>query len=118
LSGAPAPAVLMAEQPGSSRRKVVDAIEIHYHATPFRGERFLELYRPAIARVMAYGADGYVFYRYEADTDHFVHLSYWENRDDFNRYWFSREMQRIREKVAGLHGQPVLPEWDLVIDRR
>ena len=108
----------MAEQPAAQRRGAANVMQIDFHATPFRGEKFLELYRPAVSRVLAYGAEGYLFYRHEADPDHFVHLSFWENREDFNRYWFSREMQQVRQQIAGLHGQPVLPEWDLVIERR
>jgi quinol monooxygenase YgiN len=95
----------------------MDAMEIHFHTTPFRADRFLELYQPAVSRVLAYGADGYLFYRQEEDIDHFVHVSFWENRQDFNRYWFSREMQEVRERIAGLYGQPVLPQWDIVISR-
>ena len=95
----------------------MDALHVEYHTTPFRAERFLELYTPAISRVLAYGATGYVFYRSEEDPDHFVHISYWEDRSDFDRYWFSREMQEVRERTAGLHGQPVLPHWGLVLDR-
>jgi quinol monooxygenase YgiN len=93
------------------------AMQVDYHTTPFRANRFLELYRPAIARVRAYGATGYLFYREEEDPDHFVHLSFWDDKSGFNRYWFSREMQEIREKVAGLHGQPVLPHWTIIVEK-
>jgi quinol monooxygenase YgiN len=95
----------------------MDALQIDFHTTPFRAERFLELYRPAIARVLAYGAAGYLFYRSEEDPQHFVHVSFWEERDGFNRYWFSREMQEVRQHVAGLHEQPLLLHWNLVVDR-
>jgi quinol monooxygenase YgiN len=95
----------------------MEALQIDFHATPFRAERFLELYSPAVARVLAYGANGYVFYRSEDDPDYFVHLSFWDDRSDFDRYWFSREMQEVRERTAGLHGQPVLPHWGLVVAR-
>ena len=93
------------------------AMQIDFHTTPLRANKFLELYRPAIARVLAYGAKGYLFYRAEEDPGHFIHLSFWEDRGGFDRYWFSREMQAIREKVAGLHDQPVLPHWGLVLEQ-
>ena len=94
----------------------MDMVQLDFHVTPFRARRFAELYRPAVARVLAYGAKGYMFYRSEDDSDHFVHASLWEDRADFQRYWFSREMQEMRERVAGLHGQPLLPAWSGVID--
>jgi quinol monooxygenase YgiN len=95
----------------------MEALQLDYHTTPFRAQRFLELYTPAIARVLAYGARGYVFYRTEEDPDHFIHLSFWDDRTDFDRYWFSREMREVRERTAGLYGQPVLPVWNLVLAR-
>jgi quinol monooxygenase YgiN len=98
----------------------VDALEvmtIEYQATPFRAERFRELYEPGATRVLAYGADGYLFFRSYDDPDHFVHLSFWEDRRDFDRYWLSREMQTVRQNVAGLHAQPVLPHWGILVSR-
>ena len=94
----------------------MDSVQIDWHTTPFRAQRFLDRYRPAVPRALAYGAKGYLFYRSEADPDHFVHITLWEDRGDFERYWFSREMQEIRRSVAGLHGQPVLPEWGVVVE--
>jgi quinol monooxygenase YgiN len=93
------------------------AMQVDFHTTPLRANKFLELYRPAISRVLAYGAKGYLFYREEEDPDHFVHLSFWEDGGGFNRYWYSSEMQEIRQKVAGLYGQPVLPHWTLVVEQ-
>jgi quinol monooxygenase YgiN len=95
----------------------MDTMQIDFHTTPLRADRFLEHYRPAIARVLAYGARGYLFYCEEEDPNHFIHLSFWEDRGGFDRYWFSQEMQEIRQKVAGLHEQPVLPHWGLVIEQ-
>jgi heme-degrading monooxygenase HmoA len=109
-------------QPRASKRRglgaaLMDAVQLDYVVTPFREQRFVDLYRPAIARPRTYGASGYLFYRSEDDSAHFVHMSFWENRADFDRWWFSREMQEVRVAVAGLHGQPLLPHWHTVIDR-
>ena len=95
----------------------METVQIDFHTTPFRAERFLELYRPAVARVLAYGARDYLLVRSEEDPQHFAHLSVWDDRRDFERYWFSREMQEVRENVAGLHEQPVSPHWGVVIER-
>jgi antibiotic biosynthesis monooxygenase len=107
---------------GAARRRnsgsaVIDAVQLDYVVTPFRAQRFYELYRPAIPRPLTYGASGYLFYRSEDDSDHFVHMSFWDDRAGFERWWFSREMQEIRVAVAGLHGQPLLPHWHTVIER-
>ena len=95
----------------------MEAAQVDFHVTPFRAERFLERYRPAIARVLAYGASGYLFYRSEDDPHHFVHLSFWDEQSAFDRYWFSAEMRETRQRVAGLYEQPVVPHWNAVVER-
>jgi quinol monooxygenase YgiN len=95
----------------------MEAAQVDFHTTPFRAERFLERYRPAVARVLAYGASGYLFYRSEEDPQHFVHLSFWDDQRAFDRYWFSPEMRETRQSVAGLHEQPVVPHWSSVVER-
>jgi quinol monooxygenase YgiN len=97
--------------------RVIERVQIEYHLTPFRAERFAALYRPIVPRVMAYGAKGYMFYRSEFDSDHFIHSSLWEDRADFERFWASREVQDLRQKILGLYEQPVLPEWATILDR-
>jgi quinol monooxygenase YgiN len=95
----------------------VDAVHIDWHTTPLRAEKFAEKYAPAVSRVLAYGAKGYLFYRSEDDSQHFIHISFWEDRSDFQRYWFSREMQQVRANIAGWVEQPVLPHWNIVYAR-
>jgi quinol monooxygenase YgiN len=96
---------------------LMDAVALDFVVTPFRAQRFVDLYRPAIARPLAHGASGYLFYRSEEDSDHFVHMSFWEDRAGFESWWFSREMQQVRVAVSGLHGQPLLPKWSTVLER-
>ena len=101
----------------SSKRKLMDAVQLDYAVTPFRAQKFVDLYHPAIKRPLSYGASGYLFYRSEEDANHFVHLIFWEDREGFRRWWFSQEMQDVRAAVAGLHGQPLLPKWNTVIEQ-
>ena len=95
----------------------MELVQLDYHVTPFRAQRFAELYWPVVSRVLAYGATGYMFYRSEEDPDHFVHASLWEDKAGFQRYWFSREMQDVRARVIGYFAQPILPSWATVIER-
>ena len=97
---------------------LIEMAQLDFHVTPFRAERFAALYRPAVPRVLAYGAKGYFFYRSEEDSDHFVHASLWEDRAGFQRYWMSREMQDdAREGHRGSTCSPLLPSWATIIDR-
>lgn len=96
---------------------LMDAVQLDYILTPFRAQRFVDLYRPAIARPLSYGASGYLFYRSEDDTDHFVHMSFWEERAGFDRWWFSREMTDVRAAIVGLHDLPLTPHWYTILDQ-
>jgi heme-degrading monooxygenase HmoA len=96
---------------------LMDAVQLDYIVTPFRAQRFVDLYRPAIARPLSYGASGYLFYRSEEDSDHFVHMSFWEDRAGFDRWWFSREMTDVRAATIGLYDQPLLPHWHTVLEQ-
>ena len=101
----------------TGERTVLSAVQLDFAVTPFRSKRFYELYYPAIRRPLSYGATGYAFYRAEEDPDRFVHFILWEDRSGFERWWFSQEMQDIRVRIAGLHGQPLLPKWHTVLER-
>lgn len=96
----------------------MDACKLNLHAIPFRGDEFERLWAPAAARVMSYGSTGYTFVRDEEDPLHFVHISYWNDRLDFDRYWFSDEMQQLRTEVTGLYQVPLLPHWGRLIGQR
>jgi hypothetical protein len=101
----------------ATERPMIEAVQLDYALTPFRAQKFVDLYHPAIKRPLSYGATGYLFYRSEEDSDHFVHLIFWEDRAGFQRWWFSQEMQDIRVAISGLHGQPLLPKWNTIVDR-
>jgi heme-degrading monooxygenase HmoA len=101
----------------TSERKLMDAVQLDFVVTPFRAQKFVDLYRPAIKRPLTYGATGYLFYRNEDDPDHFIHLIFWEDRASFQRWWLSDEMQDIRAATVGLYGQPLLPKWNTVLEQ-
>ena len=106
------PMELLAASPSvqrTSERKLMDAVQLDYVVTPFRAQKFVDLYRPAIKRPLSYGATGYLFYRNEEDSDHFVHLIFWEDRAGFQRWWFSQEMQDIRVATRASTGSPCCP---------
>ena len=92
----------------------MDAVQLDYAVTPFRAQKFYELYYPAIKRPLTYGATGYLFYRDEEDADHFVHLIFWEDRAGFYRWWYSQEMQDIRVAIGGPPRAAPAAKWNTV----
>lgn len=90
---------------------------MNLHANAFLGDEFERLWAPAASKVMDYGAKDYSFIRDQEDPLHFIHQSYWEDRLDFDRYWFSDEMTKLREGAIGMHNVPILPQWSTLVGR-
>jgi quinol monooxygenase YgiN len=94
---------------------VTEVCTIDWHVTPFRAEPWLELWEPAAARVLAFGATSWSLTRAIDDPLHFTQTSVWESREDFERYWFSEEIAAVREQVLGYHDLPVQPAWHTLV---
>ncbi len=84
---------------------------IEWHVHPARADRWLEAWRPAAARAMAFGASSWTLVRSIDDPHHFRQTATWRDRADFERYWFSDELCEIRERVLNLYNKPVSPDW-------
>ena len=84
---------------------------IDWHVTPFRADRFLEIWTPAAARVLAFGATSWSLTRSIDDPLHIRQAAVWESHDDFERYWYSEETTAAREEAINYYGKPVLPDW-------
>ena len=96
---------------------MIEMVQIDYHLTPFRAQRFAALYRPIVPRVARLRGEELLLLPLRGGLDHFVHASLWEDRAGFQRFWMSREMHDMREKVMGLYVQPLLPTWATIVDR-
>jgi hypothetical protein len=94
---------------------VAEVCYIEWHVNPFRADRFLEVWEPAAARALAFGARKWALTRNIEDPLHIRQASVWESREDFERYWYSDEIAALREQVINWHGMPVLPVWHSVV---
>jgi hypothetical protein len=93
----------------------MEVCTIDWHVAPFRADRFLDLWEPAAARMPAFGAKSWSLIRSIDDPLHFQQSSTWERRADFERYWFSDEIEAARAQVIDFHGIPVLPAWHTLV---
>lgn len=84
---------------------------IEWHVHPFRADRWFELWEPAASRVMAFGAKDWNLTRDTDDPLHFRQSSTWENKADFERYWYSDELSELRESIISYYNKPLLPVW-------
>ena len=65
---------------------------IDWHVTPFRADRWYEIWEPAAERAMAFGAKGWSISRSIEDPLLFRQSSLWEDTADFETYWNSDEV--------------------------
>jgi heme-degrading monooxygenase HmoA len=94
---------------------MAEVCKLDWHVAPFRADRFLDLWEPAAARMPAYGASSWSLIRSVDDPLAFQQTSTWESRADFERWWFSEEIELSRAAIIDLHDLPILPTWHTVV---
>jgi hypothetical protein len=88
--------------------------EVHYiewHVVPWRRDRFLEIWTPALDRALAYGAKAAFLTRNEDDTLHLRQVTIWESRSDHERWWFSDELSALRQAAFKYYHKPIDQHW-------
>ena len=88
---------------------------LDWHIAPFRADRWLDIWEPAAARMPAYGAKTWSLTRAVVDPLSFRQSSVWERRSDFERYWFSEEIEKARAACIDLFDIPLLPSWHTLL---
>ncbi len=86
-------------------------VEVKWVANPFRGDAFEEIWLPAAAAAVDYGATGWAFFRAKDGLLDFVQWAFFPAVVDFDRYWYSEEIAAARAKANGLHQVPLLPKF-------
>ncbi len=84
---------------------------IDFHVTPWRAERFFEIWEPAAARALSFGAKSWELTRSVEDPLLFRQTTVWEDRADFERYWYSDEVTAARADAIDYVGKLLLPVW-------
>ncbi len=84
---------------------------LDWHVAPFRADRFLDIWEPAAAKMPAFGAKSWSLTRSTDDPLAIRQSSVWESRVNFERYWFSDEIEAARAAVIDLYDLPLLPTW-------
>ena len=84
---------------------------IDWRVHPFRADRWLAIWEPALDRAFAFGARTCFLSRNDADPLHFRQVSVWDSPDDFERYWASDEITALREAALNYYNKPLSPDW-------
>lgn len=88
---------------------------LDWHVSPLRGERWLAVWEIAAAKCTAFGAKSWSLTRGEEDPLGFQLTTVWETKADFERFWFSQEIEEAREATIGWYNIPILPTWHTLI---
>ena len=81
---------------------MAEVCTLDWHIAPFRADRWLDLWEPAAAKMPAYGASSWSLTRSIDDPLAFRQTSIWESRADFERYWYSEEIEAARASIIDL----------------
>ena len=85
-------------------------VTLLWHATPFRGDKFEDAWRPAAEVALRYGATEWAFMRSLDDPLDFTQLAVFpDGKAQFERYWYSEEVSEARVAASGYYQVPVLP---------
>src|SRR5688572_2776165 len=82
-----------------------------WYATLFRGDKFADALQEIAPLALRYGAVQYDVLRARDDTYKYLHLSTWEKRLDWERYWYGPEFQRWRADYQGWFQVPIVYAW-------
>ena len=86
-------------------------VTIKWVANPFRGDKFEEAWKPAAEAVLKYGASWWALLRASDGRLDFTQLALFDDKLDFERYWYSEEIAEARALASGLFQVPVLPAF-------
>ncbi|HEX5609695.1 MAG TPA: hypothetical protein VFX45_06365 [Solirubrobacterales bacterium] len=94
---------------------MAEVCTLDWHVAPFRADRWLDVWEPAAAKMSAYGGKNWSLTRSIDDPLAFQQSAEWESRADFERYWFSEEIEAAREATIDFYDIPMLPSWHTVV---
>lgn len=94
---------------------MADLNYIEWHVHPFRADRWLEIWRPALDRALAFGARSCYLTRDTDDPLHFRQITVWDDHADFERYWYSDEITALREAALNYFNKPLAQSWHTLV---
>ncbi len=90
---------------------------IEWRVHPFRRDRWLEAWAPAVERAAAFGASACYLTRNIDDPLHFRQVSIWVDTSDFDRYWASDEIAGLRENAMPYYNKPIIWAWHAQVEQ-
>ena len=90
--------------------------QIPWYATLFRGDQFEAAVKEIAPIAMRYGAIDYQVYRNRDDMYKFTQMSTFEEKSQFEAYWYGPEFNSWRSAYSSWYQVPILYTWaDLIM---
>ena len=91
-------------------------VHIPWYATVFRGDTFEEALGLIAPLALRYGATDYRVYRSRDDRYKFLQMATFEDKLDFERYWYGDDFNAWRADYSSWYQVPIVYAWnDLVL---
>jgi hypothetical protein len=91
-------------------------VHIPWYATGFRGDDLADGLAEISAVALRYGARTHSVYRYRDDRYKFLQTAEFEEKRDFEAYWYGPEFIDFRAMCSSWYQVPVLYGWtDLIV---
>ena len=88
---------------------------VPWYATGFRGDELGRALAEIAPVAMRYGATEFSVYRSRDDRYRFTQLATFEDKMDFERYWYGEEFSRFRRQHSTWYQVPVVYVWNDVV---
>ncbi|MBA2506732.1 MAG: hypothetical protein H0V29_12460 [Thermoleophilaceae bacterium] len=83
------------------------AVQISWSINPFRGDKFEEAWLPHAEAALRYGAKGWLLFRQDDSRLSFTQYAFFENKIEWERYWYSEEISNARAEIHGWFQVPI-----------
>ncbi len=90
-------------------------VHIPYYATGFRGDKLAAALAEVTPISVRYGATSYGVHRSQDDRYRFLQTVAFENKLDWERFWFGPEMTKFRATSSGWYQVPLVYVWHEVV---
>ena len=90
-------------------------VHIPWYATVFRGDKLAVALQEIAPVALRYGATDFAVHRSRDDRYKFLHMTTFEDKLDWERYWYGEEFNAWRADYASWYQVPVLYVWNDVV---
>ena len=90
-------------------------VKVPWYATGFRADRLADALAEIAAVALRYGALRYDVHRSTEDRYRFMQSAVFEEKIDWERYWYGPEMSEFRTRYASWYQVPIVYEWHQVV---